>query len=225
MTQLALKLPHDAALGADDFLITASNREAAALIGQWPAWPAPGVIVAGASGSGKTHLLHLWLEQSGARLLTLADFTKTVPDFLAVQHAHYAVDNADALAGQAEAEENLFHLFNHVKSGQGSLLLTLRRGAGQADFVLPDLRSRLLTLPTVFLAPPDDTLLAALIVKQFRDRQITLDAGVVSYLTTHATRDAGQVRDLIDRLDHAALAQGRKVSVALARKVMEEAHA
>jgi chromosomal replication initiation ATPase DnaA len=83
------------------------------------------------------------------------------------------------------------------------------------------LRSRLLTLPAAALGAPDDELLAALIVKQFRDRQIALDAGVVSYLTTRGARDTASLRNLIDRLDRASLAEGRKVSVALARKIME----
>jgi chromosomal replication initiation ATPase DnaA len=101
------------------------------------------------------------------------------------------------------------------------LLLALQHGAGQSCFGLPDLRSRLLTLPVAVLSDPDDELLSALYVKQFRDRQITLDAATASYLATHGARDAAGIRALIERLDRAALAGNRKITVALARMVME----
>jgi chromosomal replication initiation ATPase DnaA len=87
--------------------------------------------------------------------------------------------------------------------------------------MLPDLRSRLLTLPVASLGAPDDALLSALIVKQFRDRQVALDAGVVAYVASHASRDAASIRDVVERLDRAALAQGRKISIALARQILE----
>ena len=67
----------------------------------------------------------------------------------------------------------------------------------------------------------DDTLLEALIVKQFRDRQVMLDSGVVAYLAPRISRDAAGIRDLVERLDHASLSEGRKITIALARKILE----
>jgi len=218
--QIPLPLPHDAAMGADDFLVTDSNRAAAAWIDQWPQWPAPGVIVTGPSASGKTHLLHLWLARSDGRPLTVNELIAQDSAALTAASKHIAFDNADALAGNAAAEEDLFHLYNHLKTIQGSLLLTMQGGAGQAGFVLPDLRSRLLTLPVAALGAPDDMLLAALIVKQFRDRQIDLDAGVVDYLMPRMARNGAGIRDLVERLDHASLAEGRKITINLARRIL-----
>ena len=222
MIQLPLPLPFDAAMGADDFLVTPCNREAAAWIEKWPDWPAHGLILTGLSGSGKTHLLNLWLTQSGGRLVTLPELIAEDSAAITAATTAIALDDADALAGNVEAEEKLFHLFNHIKTVQGSLVLTMKGGAGQAGFRLPDLRSRLLTLPAALLGAPDDTLLEALIVKQFRDRQVALDAGVVAYLAPRMARDAAGIRDLVERLDSAALAEGRKITIVLARKVLEE---
>lgn len=221
MKQIPLPLPHDAAMGADDFLVTSSNREAVAWIEKWPNWPAHGLVVVGLSGSGKSHLLHLWLAKSGGRPVSAAELEAQDSAMLTAKTNCIALDDADALAGNAVSEERLFHLYNHVKTVKGSLLLTMARGAGQAGFVLPDLRSRLLALPSTMLGAPDDMLLEALIVKQFRDRQIALDAGVVNYLAPRMARDAASIRDLVERLDHAALAEGRKITVALARRVLE----
>jgi chromosomal replication initiation ATPase DnaA len=222
MKQLPLPLPHNAAMGADDFLVTPCNREAAAWIEKWPAWPAPGLILSGLPGSGKTHLLTLWLDKSSGKLVSDSDLLAHSASTLTAETKFLALDNIDALAGNAKAEEKLFHLYNHIKDIKGAFLLTMTHGAGQAGFLLPDLRSRLLALPATTLLSPDDSLLEALIVKQFRDRQVTLDVGVVAYLAPRMSRDAASVRELVDRLDLAALAEGRKITVALARKVLED---
>lgn len=220
--QIPLPLPHDSAMGADDFMITASNRDAAAWVTRWPDWPAHGLIVTGPSGSGKTHLLHLWLAQSGGQMVTKSDLLSRDPVTIALKNPRIALDDCDGYAGDAAAEEALFHLYNYQKATKGSLLIALTRGAGQSNFALPDLRSRLLTLPAAALTDPDDELLSALYVKQFRDRQITLDAATASYLATHGARDAAGIRDLIDRIDRAALAGNRKITVSLAKLVLEE---
>jgi chromosomal replication initiation ATPase DnaA len=219
--QLPLPLPHNAAMGADDFLITVSNRDAAAWIEKWPDWPSPGLILIGYSGSGKTHLMKLWLARCAGRLVTAAEIGNRNSESLATTR-FIAVDDADSIAGNAAAEEGLFHLYNHLNAIKGSLLLTMKHGAGQEDFALPDLKSRLVALPAVALNAPDDVLLQALIVKQFRDRQIALDSGVVSYLAPRIPRDAAGIRDLVERLDVAALSEGRKITVALARKILED---
>jgi chromosomal replication initiation ATPase DnaA len=221
VAQIPLPLPHDQAMGADDFLVTPSNREAVAWIEKFPHWPSHGLVLTGLSGSGKTHLANLWLERSGGKLVTIDELVAQNSVTLTGTTKAIAIDDADMVAGNATAEEKLFHLYNHLKEIQGSLLLTLTRGVGQAGFVLPDLRSRLLTLPATALGAPDDMLLQALIVKQFRDRQVALDAGVVAYLTPRMARDAASIRTLVDRLDHASLSEGRKITTALARRVLE----
>lgn len=225
MRQLPLPLPFEAAMGADNFLVTPCNREAYAWVEKWPDWPAHGLIVTGLSGSGKTHLLNLWLAKSSGRLVPASELLAEDSVSLTAQTNALAFDDVDALAGNAAAEEKLFHLYNHLKTEKGSLFLTMEHGAGQAGFVLPDLRSRLLTLPATALGAPDDALLEALIIKQFRDRQVALDAGVVAYLTSRIARDAASIRMLVDRLDLAALAEGRKITIALARKILEDNHA
>jgi len=209
-------------MGGDDFLVTDSNREAAAWIGKWPDWPAHGLALTGSGGSGKTHLLNLWLAKSNGLLVTQSQLIEQNSVALTVGTPNIAIDNADKIAGDAAAEEALFHLYNHLKSSQGSLLLAMQKPVGQAGFVLPDLRSRLLTLPAANLGAPDDALLAALIVKQFRDRQIDLDAGVVAYLTPRMPREAVSARDLVEKLDKASLAEGRKITIALTRRILEE---
>ena len=87
---------------------------------------------------------------------------------------------------------------------------------------MPDLRSRLLSVPSVAIKAPDDALLSALLIKQFRDRQIDVSSDVVDYLLPRITRTPASIRALVQALDRASLAEGRGITVALARKLIED---
>ena len=67
--QLVLDLPHRPALGAEDFLISESNRAAADIVDRWPDWPQAAVVVVAPPRSGKTHLANVWRRRSGAARL------------------------------------------------------------------------------------------------------------------------------------------------------------
>ncbi|MBO0765519.1 MAG: hypothetical protein J2P50_13145, partial [Hyphomicrobiaceae bacterium] len=67
--QLILDLPHRPALGANDFLISPSNKAAADMVDLWPAWPQASVVVVAPARAGKTHLANVWRLKSGAARL------------------------------------------------------------------------------------------------------------------------------------------------------------
>ena len=87
--------------------------------------------------------------------------------------------------------------------------------------VLPDLRSRLASLPTVGVAPPDDGLLEALLAKLFADRQLAVDRGTVIFIVARMERSFDAARRLVDAIDRAALASQRRPSLGLVREMME----
>src|SRR5215213_7376283 len=71
--QLAFELPLRPAMGREDFLVAPCNEQAVGLIDRWPRWPAPGVILLGPPGSGKSHLAQVWRQMSGAEPFTPAE--------------------------------------------------------------------------------------------------------------------------------------------------------
>ena len=100
--------------------------------------------------------------------------------------------------------------------------MTAGRPVAAWSLALPDLRSRLLTAWSVTISPPDDQLLAALLVKQFADRQLRVDAGVVAFLVNRIERSFAGVRAVVAALDRASLRARRPVTMPLARLVLEE---
>jgi len=215
--QHALDLRFAPRLGAADFLVSDSNREAFERIGRWPDWRPPALVLYGPAGSGKTHLAHLWCERAGAALV--AGDSVTTGDAAALA-GNLAVDDADRAA-----ETPLFHLYNLCRERGGSLLLTARAPPAAQRIALADLASRLRALPVVALGPPDDALLAAVLVKHFADRQIGVEPSVIAYLLSRIERSFAGAAAIVAALDRRALSARRAVTVALVREVLAAADA
>jgi DnaA regulatory inactivator Hda len=219
--QYPLPLPHREAMEADDYLVTASNREASAWVNKWPEWPSHGLLILGPSGSGKTHLLNLWLKRSNGILVTPDDLKTKDARELTANGMIIAVDDVGQIAGDAIGEEILFHLHNIVRDAKGSLLLTASDALEQKSIKLADLRSRLLALPVAAIEAPDDELLSMLLVKQFHDRQIEISADVITYLLPRIERTTAALRELVAKLDRVSLAERRGITVALTKQVLK----
>lgn len=222
--QLPLDLPHRPARGRDAFLIAPCNADAVRWIDGWPDWPAPALVLHGPAGSGKTHLLTVWAGAAGAeiweaRSLRVADLDQRLGDARAL-----AIDHADALAeaGAEEAGDALFHLYNMMRERGGHLLLAAREAPARWDFGRADLRSRLAAAPSVALGAPDDELLAAVLTKLFADRQLPVGPEVIRYLTPRMPRTFAAAGAIVADIDRLALAERRRVTTALARRVLGE---
>jgi len=216
--QLVLDLPLRTAHGRDDFLVTPSNAAAVAMIDRYPDWPHYGVVLVGAAGSGKSHLLEVWRQAANARRVTAADIGATPPDQLLATGA-LAIDDAP---GPALDERALFHLLNLARQTGGHILISSEADPAQWRVALPDLASRLKALPVARLDPPDDALLRGVLVKLFADRQLPPDAEVLRYVVARVERRFEVLARIVDTLDRAALAAKRPVTLPFARAVLRE---
>jgi chromosomal replication initiation ATPase DnaA len=216
--QLPLALGFSEKFGREDFLSGPSNAAALALVERWPDWPARTVALVGPEGSGKSHLAAIWAKSAGARLIAShAIAAATVPTALATG----ALVVEDLREGACE-EAALFHLLNLAREQGDSVLITARTPPSSWTIRLRDLASRLRALPTVTLAPPEDALLRAVMVKLFADRQLAVDEGLVGYLTARIERSVAAARAIVAELDREALRQKREVNRALAAELMRE---
>lgn len=216
--QLPLDLALDPAFGREDFLVGPSNEEAVELIDLWPEWPERLVVLAGPEGSGKTHLAHVWARQSSAQILPAQRMADRTPADLAAPSA-LVLEDCDS--GPLD-EARLFHLINLVRERRHSLLLTARRAPDLWGLTTPDLLSRLRLAPLGTIAVPDDSLLRALMVKHFLDRQLVVDTSVVEYLLPRIERSFAGVQRIVAALDREALARGRRITRAVAAEVVAQ---
>ncbi|MEP9379413.1 chromosomal replication initiator DnaA [Aquabacter sp. CN5-332] len=214
--QLPLDLPAAPGLRREDFLEAPSNSAALALIDSYPDWPALVVCLVGAPGTGKSHLAAVFAERAGAKIVKAADLARAdVPDALSTG----ALVVEDVAPGGFD-EAALFHVLNLAKETRAHVLMTARSAPSGFTLATPDLASRLRAVPKVEIAPADDALLAAVLVKLFADRQIPVDEGTVHYLLARMERSVAGAEALVKAIDRAALAARRPVTRAFAADVL-----
>lgn len=215
--QLVFELGHRPASGREDFLVAPSNEVAVALIDAWPEWPDRIVALSGPSGSGKTHLAEVW--RMASRAVSLAPSTLADADIPGLV-AQRAIILEDLAALPPQAERALFHLVNLVRAEAAHLLITSREPLARLPLSLPDLTSRLKSVPQVELGPPDDALLAGILVKLFDDRQLRVTPAVIAYLASRIERSVAAARAIVEELDRASLSGKRAITVPLAAELL-----
>ena len=219
VAQLTLDLPHRAALGAEDFLVSDCNLAAVRLIDAWPEWHDRVQLLIGPPASGKTHLVRVWQALSGAPSLDPVNLDIDFIDAMGEGTA-LVVEDADRIPYDDKA---LFHLFNLAREKHLFVLLTARTPPARWGTSLPDLESRLNALPAIEIGAPDEALLRTVMLKHFADRQLDIDPKVLEFIALHIDRSLAAAAEAVAAVDRAALATGRKISRQLVNEVLTNA--
>ncbi len=220
--QIPLDFVSRPAMGREDFLIGPENKDAAAWVDRWPDWPAPLLVLCGAAASGKSHLAAVWQERTGAALIKPDILTLEGAEQIAARAGNIIIDGLDPWLGDRAAETTLFHLYNIFKENERSFLVTMRMSPTAAEFEVADLASRFRGSPVALIHPPEDALLASILIKLFNDRQLAVAEDVIRYILPRMERSFIAARDIVEHADSAALAQKRGISIPLMRQVLAE---
>jgi chromosomal replication initiation ATPase DnaA len=215
--QFRLKLDRTETFRRDDFVVSPANAEAVKAVDAWPAWHGGALALIGPEGSGKSHLAATWAAAARAAVIP----AKGKVELSALRGRPVLYEDADR--DRTRRDEILFHLFNmaaHADAG-GGLLITGRTPPSGWSADLPDLRSRLNAVTVAQLGAPDDAILESMLRKFFRERNIRPTEDVFPYLLRRIERSASGALEVVQRLDEAADSEGRPVSRALARQILE----
>jgi chromosomal replication initiation ATPase DnaA len=202
--QYPMDLGYREIFSKQDFCVFPGNQQAMAWVDRWPDWPSAMLVLVGPEGAGKTHLLHAWLEQTRG-------------------HGHAAcatLDDIDRMIGNLDAEKDILHRYNLTREEGGFILAAASSMPATWSFKLPDLASRILSVPAILMGPPDDGALAAILVKLFSDRQIYVTQDVVGFIVSRCERSVPALKKIVEQLDHAAMAQKRAITVPFAKQVL-----
>ena len=199
-----------------DFLVAPCNQDAVAWVDCWPEWPSPALVLHGPQGAGKSHLAHVWRERCSALLADGTVFPDLLPNRLG-DEKFVVIDPFE----MPFDEEALLHLYNVLAERNGQLMIVASAAPARWEISLNDLRSRLLACPAIDIGSPDDGLIGAVMVKQFADRQLRVDPDVITFLLARMERSFAATSRLVAALDQAALAEKRRITVPLARRVLE----
>lgn len=182
----------------------------------------------GGPGVGLTHLLqaagHL-AQDSGLSIqyLPLCDLVGFAPEALfdGLENVDYlCLDGLEAIAGQVNWEEALFHLYNRLRECGSRLLVAAVQGPRELSVVLPDLRSRLQWGVTCQVHPLSDEDKQNALRHRARARGLELSEEVAHYILQRVPRDMNELFCYLQRLDHASLAEQRKLTIPFVKKVL-----
>jgi DnaA family protein len=190
---------------------------------------APWVFVAGTAGAGKTHLLLAACaaaDEAGrpAQYLPLQRVRAGGADALRALGGSelLALDDVDAVAGDADAEHALFDLYNRSRVERHTLLFGAAAPPAQAGFGLPDLVSRLSACAQTVLKPLADDGRREALRRRAHVRGLILDEAVLDFLFSRTQRDLASLSALLDRVDREALAAQRRITVPFLRQLLDK---
>lgn len=223
--QLALRFPLAARARFEDFL-DAGNEELVRRLQDLDAGASGfrGYLLFGAAGSGRSHLLQAACHAhagGGAMYLPLADPLLT-PQMLEGLDTLglVALDDVDAWLGREDAERALLALYQGLQAAGGRLLVSSTRPPGALDCRFADLGSRLRGLAAYQLQPLDDAGRARLLQRLAAQRGLEVGGAVLEFWLSRSPRELPALLAELDRLDQAAMAAQRRLTVPLVKQVL-----
>jgi DnaA family protein len=181
----------------------------------------------GPPGSGRSHLLQASCARAGehgrrAGYLPLAAEWPTaglLGGFEALDLV--CLDELDRISGDAAWQRALFAFFNDLSEHGGNLVVSAACPPQALDIGLPDLRSRLSASIVWRLRPLAEAEQAAALQARARALGVELGEDTLQFLQRRLPRDLGALCEALDRLDGAALAQQRRLTVPFVRAVLQ----
>lgn len=175
----------------------------------------------GPDGIGKTHLLQAACAGAAPQpVVYLAPPVRPerVSGFEVV--ALMAIDDIENWAGFDEAERALMALYEGLLARGAKLVVAAQVPPAEVSWRRKDLASRFGAAACHAISEPNDADKRRLVGQLARARGLEIPGPVVSYLLTHGRRGVGDLADAVNRIDRAALAERRRVTVPFVKQVL-----
>ncbi len=174
----------------------------------------------GEIGVGRSHLLQAIAyaanqKKYAVNYISLADYQKLSPEILLGLDQYEIVlwDDVDAIIGQPNWEEALFHAYNQLQAKGAKLICTATAPALATPFRLADLRSRLAAAITFQVKSLHDDEKLLVLQQRAKSRGMHLNDSVGRYLLSHCPRDMSALLACLDKLEAASLEEKRLLTI------------
>ncbi|MFC0678819.1 DnaA regulatory inactivator Hda [Lysobacter korlensis] len=185
------------------------------------------LYLAGAPGTGKTHLLLASCaaaEAAGRRAayLPLQAATGRVRDALEALEGNdlLTLDGLECIAGNRDDEIALFDAHNRARASGATLVYAATEQPDALELALPDLHSRLSQCTRIVLSPLDEAGRREVLRQRAQRRGLVIEEPALDWLLRRVGRDLAGLTELLDRLDRASLAAKRRITVPFLREML-----
>jgi chromosomal replication initiation ATPase DnaA len=202
-----------------DFIEGEENTAVIRSLAQWPHWPTNGLIIYGASGTGKTHIGGLWAQTANA-ICVLTESLRHDPRKLFRTECNFIFDNIDDFLA-TQRQDWIFHFFNIAAEKKRCYLLISRHHPSMWPIRLRDLQSRLFTLPTVYMQNPGDALMIKIAKKISRDFGIIIPDNVLQYLLNTIDRSSTSIAEALRALNTLSMQKKRPITLAFLKNYLK----
>jgi DnaA-homolog protein len=174
----------------------------------------------GKEASGKTHLLiaacQLFKKNNlSAAYLPLVDHQQFSTDFLEnLENLDLlCIDDLEIIIGNQKWEEAIFHCFNRLNMAQKKIIITAKNDPATFNFILPDLKSRLLGSLVLNVHELDKEQKIAAVDLRAKILGLPLSNAAIRFLLTYSNNDLYVLFSTLKYLDQASLLAKSKLSL------------
>ena len=215
LNQLLLNFEYKQNFKDEDFYVSNSNYYAFNLINSWPKWGKKFLNICGEKYSGKTHLSNIFLKKFKGIIIDASSFEdKSLKEIKIYENV--ILDNL----GQNVDERLIYSLFNIIDQDNKYLIINSLIPASEINFKLEDLRSRIKNCLVAKIDKPEDDLMFALILKNFSDRQITIDKKLIDFIIKRVDRSYGKIFEFIYKIDEISLKRKKSIDFKTIKEVL-----
>ena len=204
-------------LNPNDFFVSSSNYYAYQLINSWPKWEKKIINISGEKYSGKSHLSNIFIEKFKGKII----YANTINN--ETLNSLKAYENIVLENFNKNINENLIYsLFNLMDQDNKYLVINSQTPINEIDFSLNDLKSRLRNCLIAKIQNPDDEMIYALIVKNFADRQISLDKKLIDFIIKRIDRSYGKIFEFIYKIDEISLKKKKSINLNIIKETLKD---
>lgn len=185
------------------------------------------IVLCGDRDTGKSHLLQAACHDTETRgqsavCVSMPELARFGPEALeGLEHsALVCLDDVDYIAGRAQWEEAVFHLFNRVMDQGHQLLMSLSNTPVSVPFALEDLASRLRHGVLIQLGVYRDDDRLRILSARAEQRGLQMGDEVSTFILRRAPRKLADLLAILDRLDENSLQAQRRLTVPFVKSVM-----
>ena len=216
LNQLLLNFEYKQNFKDQDFYVSKSNYFAFNLISTWPKWEKNFLNICGDNFSGKSHLANIFLKKFKGIKIDANSLENEKLQEIKI-YENIILENFD----QNINEVLIYSLFNLIDNDNKYLIINSIEPINEMDFKLNDLKSRAKNCLFAVIEKPDDELMFALILKNFSDRQITIDKKLIDFIIKRIDRSYSKIFEFIYKIDELSLKKKKSIDFKTIKEVLK----